>query len=122
MSPSKVLGIVFAVVEEKEGEGEEEGEDTFKWVVLGGDVSATAVKTVPPIEHTTPAIFHQLNCSWPARTAIANVNIPDVALITVFEVTDVIPNDMLYKPLAINHKGMTIQAARNVGPWYKPLM
>ena len=103
---------------EGEGEGDGEGEKGAAAAL----VSATAVNAVPPIEQATPAIFHQLNFSCPVRTAIANVNMPEVALTTVLEVTDVSAREMLYRPLAINQSGMTMIAARSVGQWYIPLM
>jgi len=108
--------------EEEEEEEEEEGDRADTGVRETLAESARAVRIVPPIEHTTPAIFHQLNCSEPARTANANVNMPEVALMTVFDVTDVCASDKLYRPLAANQRGQTMRAARSVGQSYMPRM
>ena len=56
-----------------------------------------------------------MKISWPIYTAIANVNIPEVAEITVFDVTVVIERLKLYKQFAVNNSGVTIVAAINVG-------
>lgn len=56
----------------------------------GGVVSATAVSVAPTRLANTPTIFQTVKKSCPMYTAIANVNRPEVAERTVFDVTVVI--------------------------------